>query len=271
MTLGVLAHCFGKLPVHELAQKVSETGYSYVQLALSKAISDLDCSVGKLSPGLANTIGEIFQKQGVAIPVLGCYVNLVDSDASKVRDNVERFKEHLRFARQFGASIVATETGIPQPGEDREKKWAILHAAIEELLEEAEKWGVFVGLEPANGHLIGSASTMASVVERFPSHHLGVVLDPCNILNQENFYRQDEVIREAFSLLGERVVSLHAKDITPQKDGRLEITAAGTGRLNYPFFMQLANGYKPNVHITMERIAPHEMKQALEFVGKFRS
>ncbi len=267
-TIGILAHCFGKLPLSELVDKTAGCGFSYVQLALSKAIADLDCGPGKLSPGLADHIGEAFNRKGVKIPVLGCYVNLIDPDPAQWRANVERFKEHLRFARHFGASIVATETGVPKRESARSEDRRRLHDAIGELVEEAEKWGIFIGLEPANRHLIDSSAKMAEVIERFPSRHLGVVLDPCNILTGENFAGQDEVIREAFALLGDRIVSLHAKDIEPSPEGGLEIVAAGTGRLNYPLFLQLARQYKPKAYMTLERISEDQMSRAVQLIRK---
>jgi L-ribulose-5-phosphate 3-epimerase len=40
MSVGILAHLLGKQPFRELAAKVAAFDFSYVQLALSKAISD---------------------------------------------------------------------------------------------------------------------------------------------------------------------------------------------------------------------------------------
>lgn len=72
MSVGILAHSLGRLPYKQLADKVGRQGFDYVQLALSKAIADVDCSLGKLSPGLGNEIGGAFANNGVKIAVLGC-------------------------------------------------------------------------------------------------------------------------------------------------------------------------------------------------------
>ncbi|WP_246599728.1 hypothetical protein [Clostridium lacusfryxellense] len=62
MIIGGRAHDFGKLSLEELTAKVSKQGYTHVQLALDKAIYGIDCSLGKLSPGLG-TILEIALKK----------------------------------------------------------------------------------------------------------------------------------------------------------------------------------------------------------------
>ncbi|HEX7057110.1 MAG TPA: sugar phosphate isomerase/epimerase [Bacilli bacterium] len=270
MSLGVLAHCFGKLPCAKLAEKIGRSGFSYVQLALTKALSDFDCGPGKLSPGLANTIAEQFARHGVRIPVLGCYVNLLDSDRTQYRANIDRFKEHVRHARHFGAAIVATESGVPAPGTDFAQNWQRLKEAVEEIAEEAEKWGIIVGLEAANNHLIGSPAALAELLRQVPSSMLGVVFDPCNVLTKDNVAEQDLVMQEAFAQLGERMVSLHAKDVVVEKDGTLRIAAAGKGHLNYALFLKLANEYKPHIYITLERLAESEMAYSRDFIKKLR-
>ncbi|MFE5322136.1 sugar phosphate isomerase/epimerase family protein [Paenibacillus sp. NPDC056579] len=265
MSIGILAHNVGTLPYAELAARVASYRFNYVQLALSKAISDVDCSLGKLSPGLANSIAEAFDRNGVGIPVLGCYVSLIELDDEKFRHNVDRFKEHLRMARHFGTAIVATETGVPDTDQhDRYSKR--LKSAVEELVEEAEKWGVLIGLEAANRHLISTAPQLAELIEEFPSSNIGVVLDPCNLMTQNNYERQHEVMQEAFRLLGNRVVSIHAKDIQVDARGKLETVSSGRGMLDYRMFMELVKQYKPMVHMTLEGVDIEHMKFSRDFV-----
>ncbi|WP_028549517.1 sugar phosphate isomerase/epimerase family protein [Paenibacillus sp. UNC451MF] len=270
MSVGILAHNVGTLPYAELAAKVASYQYKYVQLALSKAISDVDCSLGKLSPGLANSIAEAFDRNGVKIPVLGCYVSLIELDDAAFRHNVDRFKEHLRMAKHFGTAIVATEVGVPDTDQyDRYSKR--LKSAVQELVEEAEKWGAFIGLEAANRHLIGSAPQLAELIDEFPSSNIGVVIDPVNLMTQDNFERQHEVMQEAFRLLGNRIVSVHAKDMKLNEAGKLTTVSAGRGMLDYGMFMDLVRQHKPLVHMTLEGVDMENMDFSREYVSKHRA
>ncbi|WP_138753857.1 sugar phosphate isomerase/epimerase family protein [Paenibacillus sinopodophylli] len=271
MSVGVLAHLFGSLPHKELAAKVAESGFTHVQLALWKAISDVDFSKpGNISPGLANAIGEQFDKNGVSISVLGCYVHLFERDESIRRANVNKYKELLRYARFFGAPMVAAETGKNEGGDYTDRDWAVMKATLEELAEEAEKWGVFVGLEAADGHLVGTAPELARMLEEVPSSNIGVVIDPGNLLNAANFARQDEVITEAFDLLGDRIIAAHAKDRILLANGELGTVTAGLGEMNYELYLKLLNQYKPHVHIIMEEAKEHEMAQSKAFMDEIR-
>ena len=79
MTVGVLAHLFGKLPYRELTAKVGAAGFTHVQLAPWRAISDVDFNKpGKFIPGLALSIAEAFRQHGVSISVLGCYLHFLN-------------------------------------------------------------------------------------------------------------------------------------------------------------------------------------------------
>lgn len=272
MSVGVLAHLFGSLPYKELAPKVAEKGFSHVQLALWKAISDIDFSKpGNLSPGLASAIGEQFDRNGVSISVLGCYVNLFDRNEEARRANVNRFKELLRYAKQFGAPMVAAETGRYEGRDYTDSDWAVMKATLEELAEEAERWGAYVGLEAADGHLIGTAPELARMLEEVPSSMVGVVIDPGNLLNEANFARQNEVIEEAFELLGDRIIAAHAKDRILQPAGTLGTMPAGFGEMNYELYMKLLNRYKPHVHIVMEEAKEHQMLQSKSYIEGIRS
>lgn len=266
MSVGVLAHLLGTMPYKELAAKTAAQGFPYVQLALSKAFSDVDARLGKLSPGLAQEVGGAFAENGVRIAVLGCYASLVDLDDEVFRHNVDRFKEHLRNARHFGAPIVATEVGGVTNPERRVEHVQRLNRALEELVEEAERWGVTIGLEAAQGHMIDSTETLAETIDRFPSSCVGVVMDPCNLMNPARFDNQDHTIREAFRLLGPRIVSAHVKDLNRAEDGTLRETAAGLGELNYPLFFELLEQYKPYGFATMEAVSESQMAEAARFV-----
>lgn len=270
MSVGVLAHLFGSLPYRELAPKAAAAGFNHVQLALWKAISDVDFSKpGNLSPGLASAIGEQFDKHGVSISVLGCYVHLFDRNEEKRRQNVDRFKELLRYAKFFGAPMVAAETGRNEGDEYTDRDWLVMKETLEELVEEAEKWGIFIGLEAANGHLIGTAPELARMLEEVPSSNIGVVLDPGNLLTAENFARQNQVIEQAFELLGDRIIAAHAKDRLLE-DGSLSTVPAGFGTMNYGLYLKLLNQYKPHAYIIMEEAKEHQMAQSKAYIEEIR-
>jgi sugar phosphate isomerase/epimerase len=268
LKVGILAHCFGKLPAHDLAECIGTRGFDRIQLALAKALTDSNSELGALSPGYAKHIAETFHKSGVGIASLGCYIDTIHPDADIRRQGIDRFKEHLRFARDFGTAIVATETGQPAPGSNRDHAWTMMREAVKELADEAEKWGVFVGIEPAVGHVIGSIDTMQRLIEEVPSSHIGVVIDPCNLLHPANIDKQEEVMDQAFAQLGSRMVLAHAKDFHFEADGSKRTCALGSGLLNYPHFIRLLKTNKPYIDVTLEGIGGESIDSSLAYIRK---
>ncbi|MEN1989322.1 MULTISPECIES: sugar phosphate isomerase/epimerase family protein [Paenibacillus] len=264
MKLGILAHTFGKLPTAQLAQTVADHGFNSVQLALAKALSDVDSANGKLSPGLANEIGEQFDRRGVKIAVLGCYINPIDPDPVRRRADIDRFKEHLRYARDFGCSMVATETGgldtyqTTHPDHYEEHAWGILKATLEELTEEAEKWGVHAAIEPVSTHTLHTREHMVRLFEEIPSSNLGMLFDPCNLIKQEHAADQAGFLKEVMETLYQRIIVIHAKDVAFNAQGEKFNPVPGEGILDYPLFFELLKTYKPHIDISLEGVTAEQ-------------
>jgi sugar phosphate isomerase/epimerase len=272
MGIGTLAHAVGMHPLAQLTERLHGRGLDFVQLALSKAIGDIDTSLGKLSPGLANHIAEQFDRVGIRIGVLGCYINPVHPDADQRRREIDRFKEHLRFARDFGTSIVATETGDLNTYYDRDPAryeeigWSVLRETVEELAEEAEKRGVFIGLEPVSTHTLTTPEKMARIMEEVPSSCIGVVFDPVNLLSPETLGSQDAVIDRSFELFGSRIVLAHLKDARQRPDGRLDQIPAGTGAFHTERFLRKLHQHKPLIDISLECLSDETIDEAAQRV-----
>ncbi|MBB3113562.1 sugar phosphate isomerase/epimerase [Paenibacillus phyllosphaerae] len=272
MKTGVLAHLFGCLPHRELARQIGAAGYNHVQLAVWKAISDVDSSApGQLTAEAAQSVRDAFAAENVQVAILGCYLHMFDRNEEQRKVNIARFKELLRFAPDFGCGIVAFETGV-NPGQDyTDADWSVMRSTLAELAEEAGRYGVKVGLEAADRHLVGNAQQLDQMLREVGSPHIGVVLDPGNLMNETNFNNQDEVIDEAFRLLGSRIIACHAKDRLWSDNGQLLATPAGFGQMNYDRYAKHLVDLGLDVPIIMEEAAISQMEQTRSFIeGKIR-
>lgn len=269
--IGIRAHDIGKMPVKNLAKAIAEKGCSCVHLALQKALTDFDFSTGTLNPGMAKTIREAFRQEGVHISVLGCYINPVHPDIYVRKEALERFKEYIRYVREFGCSIVATETGsLNADGSyhtDNNSPKAVetLVESLQELVSEAEKFGVFVCLEAATVHTVSTSKIMKSVIDRIPSNNLQVLFDPANMMDASNIHRQQEVIQEAFQLFGDKIIVVHAKDFVLD-NGKKKSVPLGNGLMDYPFLLQLLADRKPGIEILMEDTRPEWIEQGKRYL-----
>lgn len=238
MMLGIRAHDFGKLPADELSEKIAQKGFSYVHLALTKAIAGIDQNSLDLKPQLAHSIRKAFDRNNIRIAILGCYINLTHPDKMEKRKLLDRFCEHMRYARDFGCNIVATETGSINadysfcPENKSERAFKILLESTSELVEKAEKFGVTFGIEGAWQHVVDTPDRMKELLDLIKSNHLKVVFDPVNFLSIDNYKNQESVVEKSIKLFGDKIVAIHIKDFTVV-DGKMKVLAAGNGWFNY--------------------------------------
>jgi L-ribulose-5-phosphate 3-epimerase len=271
MRLGVRAHDFGKLPAEDLAAKIAAHGFRCVQLAPPKAIAGFDADTGRLSPGFACHVREALHRHGIQIAVLGCYINLADPDPALRRGHLARFKEYLRHARDFGCSVVGTETGSLNadfsfhPGNRSEEAFQAVLAGVCELVEEAERFGVFVGIEGVERYVISDPPRIRRLLDCVGSNNLQIIFDAVNLLSVENHQRQDDIIRESFDLFGDRIAIVHAKDFVVEGQA-LQSVLSGQGRLNYGLLMDLVNARKPFVDVLMEDTNPATVAEGVRFL-----
>jgi len=257
LRLGVRAHDFGRLPADELAARIAAKGFSCVQLALNKAIAGLNLSAGDLNPHLARQIGGAFARHGVGVEVLGCYINPIHPDLPTRRKMLDFFKEHLRFARDFGCGIVALESGSvnadysPHPMNHGEAAFCEMSASIAELVVVAEQFGVIVGFEAVHYHTVSSAKKMRRVLDAIGSKSLRVVFDAANLLSPQNAGKQSRIIAEALELLGADIAVVHAKDFVLE-NGMMRTVPAGRGQLCFAPVWRFLRASNSHVGILLE-------------------
>jgi sugar phosphate isomerase/epimerase len=271
LRLGARAHDFGRMPAEELAARIAAGGFSCVQLALNKAVAGLDLQAGDLNADLARQIGGAFARHGVGVEVLGCYVNPIHPDLKTRAALLQFFKDHLRFARDFGCGIVALESGSvnadysPHPANHGEEVFQIMLASISELVAVAENFGVIVGLEAVTSHTVSTPQKMRRLLDEMASDHLQVVLDPVNLLSPENFRAQSRVVAEALDLLGDDIAVVHAKDFIFE-NGAMQTVPAGCGRFDFAPILEFVRSRKPEVGVLLEEADETTAGQCRKFL-----
>ena len=77
-----------------------------------------------------------------------------------------------------------------------------------ELVKEAEKFGIIVGIEPvADKNTINTPQKMKKLLDIIDSNNLQIVFDPVNIIPKKEYKKQDEIILELKSV--RRVIKAH--------------------------------------------------------------
>ncbi|HAN44076.1 MAG TPA: sugar phosphate isomerase/epimerase [Ruminococcaceae bacterium] len=256
MKIGARAHDYGRFSPDELAKTIKAAGFDCIQLAVAKSLIGVSGATGTLNPGLCYDIRRAFEKHDVQIAVLGCYIEPSIEDDEQRRKNIEKFCHQLSYASQMGTYIVATETTrFSSPEQDRAKMFAILTDSVLRMTEQAEKFGVFVGIEPVAEHTLNSPELTYRLINAVKSPNLKIVFDPVNMLLPSTVKNQDDMWDSCFQAFGEQIVAFHAKDINLE-GGSFVDANIGCGIVNYPKLMGWLAKNKPGINILREHVIP---------------
>ncbi|WP_280541110.1 sugar phosphate isomerase/epimerase family protein [Chromohalobacter sp. 11-W] len=274
MNIGIRAHDLETQPLDDLVADIVRRGLGSVQLAPNKSF-DIPAQLGSLTPGLAYRIGNAFRRHNVQVVVLGCYVNIIHPDPDEKRQALARFKEYLRHARDFGCGIVGTETGnvnaeiVYTTDNFHEEPLQAVIESIRELVEEAERFGVVVGIEPGVNHPLYSPQTVKRLLDSVDSSNLQIIFDPVNFLTIDNYSRQWDIFREAFELWGDRIAVMHAKDFCVE-DGTLRPAPVGKGLLDYTFLFDWLAPRKPHLNVLLDEVELADIEEVMTFMNRFK-
>lgn len=271
LNLGVRAHDFEKLPLDELIRKIRQYSFSNIQFAVKKSFPDSVPRLSALSPGTASYYGGAFRKAGIQVAVLGCYVNIVATDPAKRAEALDGFITHLRLARDFGASLVGTETGSVGNGYTvdnfTEEAFRQVVASVKIMVAEAERFGVTVGIEAGQNHPLHSAPLTRRLLDEVPSRNLQVILDCANLMSPSNYLNQENIITEALELLGDRIAVVHLKDFILQ-EGRIQIVPVGQGLLQFAPILRYMKYQRPHIQGILESTPEPAMEDSIAFLQR---
>ncbi len=273
MRIGVRGHDMERVPFEELVSNINKKGFKCTQLALSKAIYEFNTDVEAMTPGMALYVKQVFAENKVDVAVLGCYLNLGNPNEEQLRKTIDIYKAHIRFASLLGCGVVGTETGAVneqykyEPANHTEEALQIFIKNFREVVEYAEKMGVIVCIEPVCGHIVCDIKRARKVLDAINSPNLQIIFDPVNVIDINNYEKQDEILTEAFTLLKDDIAVIHAKDFIVE-DGKVKSVISGRGMLNYDLLMGLIKKHKPFIHVLLENTSPDNVFEAKEFVEK---
>jgi len=273
MQIGIRAHDCKADSFEGLVSEIERQGFSCAHLALTKAVKEFPVDRGAMTPGMAIYMKRVFEKKGVDIAVLGCYLNLATPDPVQLAEFTETYKAHIRFASLLGCGVVGTETGAVnveyqfEPANHSEEALAIFIKNLKPVVEYAEKMGVILAIEPVYVHIVSTVEKARRVLDEINSPNLQIIFDPVNLLSPDNYQAQDEIIEKAFALLGNDIAVIHAKDFRIEED-MVKSVEIGTGIFHYDVLMKQVKTRKPFIHVTLEDTKPENALQSKAFIQK---
>jgi sugar phosphate isomerase/epimerase len=271
MQIGIRLHDTYSLPLKERLEALRDQEFSCAHVALSKVIPDLPDGQGALTPGLAMNLRRLFHSFDIDIAVLGCYLNIANPDPIQLKDILDTYLAHIRFASILGCGVIGTETGAPNIHYQHEPACysndALLSFTrnLSKIVEYAEHMGVIIAIEPVHSHIVYNAKRARQVLDDIQSPNLQIIFDPVNLLNIDNYKKQAQIIDDAINLLGDEIAVIHMKDFMIQENKLISV-AAGAGELKYQSIIEFIKKSKPMIHCTLEDTKPENAVIAKNYI-----
>ena len=268
MNIGIRLHDTAPGTLKERLGFARAQGFSCAHVALSKVLDDfaMEDAPEKLTDEYARRVRKEFGESGLECAVLGCYLNLADPNPERRSKTQEIYKAHLRFAAKIGARVVGTETyanpesAFSDPAPQSEEAFQLLLDSLKPVIRCAEECGAVLAVEPVWCHIISTPERAVRMLEELPSENLQIILDAVNLIAPEEANRAEDIIRNAISLLGDRVRILHMKDYVIAPEGELDACACGLGSMRYEQLLSFAAGR--DLPMTLENTVPDNAEEA---------
>lgn len=262
---GARAHDYGTDTPAGLFCRIAADGWQTVQLAPKKAIRGVaqhgvtDALVAEMKTALNAT--------GLAVGVLGAYVepSLADDDARKAQ--VDAFCRLVPVAAALSAGCIGTETTSmdKQPGTSRAQALACLRRSLQTMLAAAEQHGVPVAVEPVFYHAMATPEDVRELLRDMQSPHLKVIFDPVNLLAPELVETQEALWERAFACFGEHIAAVHIKGAR-REGGRMVSCPLEESVVDYQSLFARLRQLEGNIPVLREEAVPARAKEDLAFI-----
>lgn len=205
------------------------------------------------------------QKADIVISEVGAWSNPIDPDETKSKAALEKCINSLALADEIGANCCVNISGSRNP-----EKWAGPHKdnltsetfdliveTTRKIIDAVKPQNTFYALETMPWAFPDSVDSYEKLVKAINRKQFGVHLDPVNlVVSPQVYYKNGQMISEAFKKLGPYIKSCHAKDILLLEDEltpHLPEVRAGLGNLNYAVFLKELSKLK-NIPLMLEHL-----------------
>ena len=250
MRIGIFAKTFVRPTLGETLDAVAGNGIRTVQFNL--ACAGVPSLPERIEPELAATIRLELAARNLDMAAVSGTFNMIHPDPEQRRAGLRRLRVLAAACRELGTSVITLSTGTRDPDDmwrrhpdnGTPEAWRDLSASLLEAVQIADEHDVTLAFEPEVTNVVDTAAKGRRLLDEVGSPRLKVVMDGANLFHAGDLPRMQEVLEEAFALLGRDVVLAHAKDLS--RDGDAGHEAAGTGQLDYDLYLSLLRraGYR---------------------------
>lgn len=212
----------------------------------------------------------------IVIAEVGAWVNIATPVDAVREAAVAHCIRCLELAEEIGARCCLTTAGSvhagrgPHPENMSEQTRARIVASVRRILRAVRPVRTRFALEMMPWIPPNSPESYRRLLDEIDDPSFAAHMDPVNvILTHNDAYRNGELIRRCFTLLGGAIASCHAKDVAIGDGFPIELreTAPGHGLLHYRTYLAEIDAIDPDLPLMLEHLSTDaEYIAAAEFV-----
>jgi sugar phosphate isomerase/epimerase len=270
MQLGILSKVFKRSTVDDVFDAVASAGLECVQFNPESA--GLTPMPDEFPAHLAERVRRAAAEWGIGIASVQGTFNMSHPDEAFRRDGLRRLAGIASACKHLGTSVIAICLGTRDPDDmwrfhadnGSPEAWRDMTACLREALEIARQANVTLAFEPEVTNVVDSATQARRLLDEVRSPHLKVTMDAANLFHAGELPHMDQVLDDAFSLIGHDIILAHAKDIS--RDGAAGHEPAGHGRLDYDRYLSLLDAYGFDGALLLHGLAESQVAGCVAFL-----
>lgn len=266
MKFGVRVHDFGRDDAKILAKKVREFGFESIHLAVKKALPGISGNIDIKEKDI-EYIKEAFS--GIEISVLGSYIDFTIDDDEIWKNHKIEFIAAMRISKPLSALYIGSESSYGNISiEDKIRLFPKLIERLDDILNEADKYDVYVAMEPVAAHTLYCSEWTGKMIGKLGRERLKIIFDPLNMLTRERVDSQESLWKECIDAFGKETEVIHLKDgVFPDK-GRHVPCKLGDGVMRYEIIAKWIKKEKSDITIIREEARYEYAKEDLVFMKR---
>jgi sugar phosphate isomerase/epimerase len=242
--IGIFAKTFSRDSLEGVLDAV--VGHGICDTQFNMSVAGLSSMPAEVDPVLADRVREACARRNVTVAAVSGTFNMAHPEEEVRKDGLRRLGVVADVCGRLGTSTITLCTGTRDredmwrrhPDNGTPEAWRDMLATMQEALQTAEEHGVTLAFEPEINNVVDSAEKGQRLLDDMRSSRLKVVMDAANLFDAEDpahrHSRSEEILAEAFELLGDDTVIAHAKDMRASG----ELVAVGKGDLDYDLYLR---------------------------------
>jgi sugar phosphate isomerase/epimerase len=250
----------------EMCRRVRELGFSGIFTRFSKNNPN-DTPREK-----AERVRQVLADEGIRMyQATGFWQNLVTPDEAHRRESVKTLQAALRLAGWMGARGIDTGPGsmnpsgpwFPHPDNWTSTSRKQLVKSLKECAKAAEDAGAYLSLEAHQLVVLESPEVTRDILDQVSSRWVRSDYDSANWITRETVFNTGTAVNHHFDVLGQQIVSCHAKDIWIENRLALHLQdgCPGKGLMDFRVLFRRMEALSPDYPVIAEGNTTEELPQ----------